>query len=163
MPLLLLQVGADISHVFCTEGAATVIKCYSPELIVHPYLPDSGGGGVGVGGAVWPYLPAALAYALPCSICAPQPPHACCAPPHTHPRTEASPLSMCAGPVQVAGEEQQARQRAAAVQAIEPWLDRFDAVVIGPGLGRDPLVLSTVAEVCGGQGKLGGIRRVHKS
>ncbi len=38
-----LQVGADLSHVFCTEGAATVIKGYSPELIVHPYLPDSGG------------------------------------------------------------------------------------------------------------------------
>ena len=38
-----LQVGADLSHVFCTEGAATVIKSYSPELIVHPYLPDSNG------------------------------------------------------------------------------------------------------------------------
>ena len=33
--------GADLSHTFCTEGAATVIKSYSPELIVHPYLPDS--------------------------------------------------------------------------------------------------------------------------
>ncbi|KAI7842630.1 hypothetical protein COHA_003734 [Chlorella ohadii] len=85
------QIGADISHVFCTEGAATVIKGYSPELIVHPYLPDSS---------------------------------------------------------QQGGEDQaqeQARQQA--VQAIEPWLDRFDAVVIGPGLGRDPLILSTVAEV----------------
>ena len=39
--LLALQVGADLSHTFCTEGAATVIKSYSPELIVHPYLPDS--------------------------------------------------------------------------------------------------------------------------
>ena len=36
-----LQLGSDLSHVFCTEGAATVIKSYSPELIVHPYLPDS--------------------------------------------------------------------------------------------------------------------------
>jgi hypothetical protein len=36
-----LQVGSDLSHVFCTQGAATVIKGYSPELIVHPYLPDS--------------------------------------------------------------------------------------------------------------------------
>ena len=35
------QVGSDLSHVFCTQGAATVIKSYSPELIVHPYLPDS--------------------------------------------------------------------------------------------------------------------------
>lgn len=36
-----MQVGSDLSHVFCTEGAATVIKSYSPELIVHPYLADS--------------------------------------------------------------------------------------------------------------------------
>ncbi len=34
-----------------------------------------------------------------------------------------------------------------AAAAIEPWLDRFDAVLIGPGLGRDPLTLATVAEV----------------
>lgn len=37
----MIQIGADLSHVFCTEGAATVIKSYSPELIVHPYLADS--------------------------------------------------------------------------------------------------------------------------
>lgn len=41
LSLATLQVGADLSHVFCTEGAATVIKSYSPELIVHPYLPDT--------------------------------------------------------------------------------------------------------------------------
>ena len=34
-----------------------------------------------------------------------------------------------------------------AVRDIGQWLDRFDAVVIGPGLGRDHFVLSTVAEV----------------
>ena len=34
-----LQVGADLAHVFCTESASQVIKSYSPELIVHPYLP----------------------------------------------------------------------------------------------------------------------------
>ncbi|XP_056145267.1 ATP-dependent (S)-NAD(P)H-hydrate dehydratase isoform X1 [Lampris incognitus] len=33
-----LKVGADLSHVFCTREAATVIKSYSPELIVHPVL-----------------------------------------------------------------------------------------------------------------------------
>ncbi|EFN55939.1 hypothetical protein CHLNCDRAFT_57702 [Chlorella variabilis] len=81
------QIGADLSHVFCTEGAATVIKGYSPELIVHPYLPDGRG-------------------------------------------------SQEPGP--------QVRE---AVAAIEPWLDRFDAVLVGPGLGRDPLILFTVAEV----------------
>ena len=30
--------GADLSHVFCTQEAAPVIKAYSPELIVHPVL-----------------------------------------------------------------------------------------------------------------------------
>jgi len=35
-----LKVGADLSHVFCTRGAAPVIKSYSPELIVHPYLQE---------------------------------------------------------------------------------------------------------------------------
>uniref|UniRef100_A0A6I8SEW9 ATP-dependent (S)-NAD(P)H-hydrate dehydratase n=1 Tax=Xenopus tropicalis TaxID=8364 RepID=A0A6I8SEW9_XENTR len=33
-----LKVGADLSQVFCTKDAATVIKSYSPELIVHPVL-----------------------------------------------------------------------------------------------------------------------------
>lgn len=33
--------GADISHVFCAPGAGPVIKAYSPELIVHPYLCES--------------------------------------------------------------------------------------------------------------------------
>lgn len=34
------QVGADLSHVFCTSDSATVIKSYSPDLIVHPVLDD---------------------------------------------------------------------------------------------------------------------------
>lgn len=33
-----LKVGADLVHVFCTQSAATVIKSYSPDLIVHPLL-----------------------------------------------------------------------------------------------------------------------------
>ncbi|XP_075056113.1 ATP-dependent (S)-NAD(P)H-hydrate dehydratase isoform X1 [Mixophyes fleayi] len=33
-----LKVGADLSQVFCTKDAASVIKSYSPELIVHPVL-----------------------------------------------------------------------------------------------------------------------------
>ncbi|XP_048779001.1 ATP-dependent (S)-NAD(P)H-hydrate dehydratase-like isoform X2 [Ostrea edulis] len=33
-----LKLGCDLSYVFCTEGAATAIKSYSPELIVLPYL-----------------------------------------------------------------------------------------------------------------------------
>lgn len=30
--------GCDLTHVICDKGAATVIKSYSPNLMVHPYL-----------------------------------------------------------------------------------------------------------------------------
>ncbi|XP_038863055.1 ATP-dependent (S)-NAD(P)H-hydrate dehydratase-like isoform X1 [Salvelinus namaycush] len=71
-----LKVGADLSHVFCTKTAATVIKSYSPELIVHPVLdsPD-------------------------------------------------------------------------AVEEIEKWLPRLHCLVVGPGLGRDEMLLKNAKEV----------------
>lgn len=34
--------GCDLTHVICEQNAATVIKSYSPNLMVHPYLVDSG-------------------------------------------------------------------------------------------------------------------------
>jgi hypothetical protein len=37
----LLLKGGDLAHVFCTAGAATVIKSYSPEIIVYPVLHES--------------------------------------------------------------------------------------------------------------------------
>ncbi|KAJ2720487.1 hypothetical protein GGI07_004570 [Coemansia sp. Benny D115] len=33
-----MRLGVDISHVVCEKDAAVVIKGYSPDLIVHPYL-----------------------------------------------------------------------------------------------------------------------------
>ncbi|KAI7900938.1 Ribokinase-like protein [Cokeromyces recurvatus] len=33
-----MKVGVDLCHIFCEPGAGTVIKSYSPDLIVHPYL-----------------------------------------------------------------------------------------------------------------------------
>lgn len=87
-----LKVGADLSHVFCTPGAAAVIKTYSPELIVHPYLPDTADD-------------------------------------------------------EGAGIEEGGRLRDRAVSAVLKWLDRFDVLVVGPGLGRDDVVLSTVASI----------------
>ncbi|KAL8605695.1 hypothetical protein ACOMHN_064832 [Nucella lapillus] len=71
-----LRAGADLSHVFCTRDAASVIKSYSPELIVHPILD---------------------------------------------------------------GEN--------AVSEFEKWLPRLHTLVVGPGLGRDPEILKTVAVV----------------
>lgn len=33
-----LKFGADLVHIFCPQSASIPIKCYSPELIVHPLL-----------------------------------------------------------------------------------------------------------------------------
>lgn len=71
-----LKAGADLSHVFCTKDAATVIKSYSPELIVHPVLDSPN-----------------------------------------------------------------------AVEEIEKWLPRLHGLVVGPGLGREDLLLKTTKEV----------------
>eukprot|EP00794_Sanderia_malayensis_P007191 gene7191-7997_t len=35
-----LRIGAELSHVFCTEAAGIPIKTYSPDLIVHPMLDE---------------------------------------------------------------------------------------------------------------------------
>lgn len=34
--------GCDLTHVICEKSAATVIKSYTPNLMVHPYLRDNG-------------------------------------------------------------------------------------------------------------------------
>ena len=38
-----LRAGADLAHVFCTPAAAAPLKGYSPELIMHPDLPEGAG------------------------------------------------------------------------------------------------------------------------
>ncbi|KAK1148681.1 hypothetical protein N8T08_008566 [Aspergillus melleus] len=35
------KLGCDMSHVICERSAATVVKTYSPDLMVHPILPSS--------------------------------------------------------------------------------------------------------------------------
>src|SRR4051812_19059908 len=35
-----LKSGADLAHIFCHKEAATAIKSYSPEIIVHPGFED---------------------------------------------------------------------------------------------------------------------------
>lgn len=37
--------GCDLSHIICEKNAATVIKLYLPDLMVHPYLLDSNNNG----------------------------------------------------------------------------------------------------------------------
>ncbi|EAY08865.1 carbohydrate kinase, putative [Trichomonas vaginalis G3] len=36
----ILRAGGDLSHIFCMKSAATAIKSYAPETIVHPALPE---------------------------------------------------------------------------------------------------------------------------
>lgn len=71
----------DLVHVVCHEAAGTAIKCYSPDLIVHPLI---------------------------------------------HP--EASPTSLHTH--------------------LQHLLSRSDAVIVGPGLGRDALMLGFGQAIC---------------
>uniref|UniRef100_A0A7I4EBX6 ATP-dependent (S)-NAD(P)H-hydrate dehydratase n=1 Tax=Physcomitrium patens TaxID=3218 RepID=A0A7I4EBX6_PHYPA len=87
-----LKMGADLAHVFCTSGAATVIKSYSPELIVHPVLHES----------------------------------------------------YDVGEI---GEEEISGLKDKVLAEVGKWLQRFDCIVIGPGLGRDPILLDCVAAI----------------
>ncbi|KAL6293356.1 hypothetical protein ACE6H2_001498 [Prunus campanulata] len=84
-----LKIGADLSHVFCTKDAASVIKSYSPELIVHPVLEES--------------------YSV---------------------RDDEK--GVISGKV---------------LAEVDKWLERFDCLVIGPGLGRDPFLLDCVSKI----------------
>ncbi len=55
LPAAPAQVGADLSHVFCSVAAAPTIKQYSPDLLVHPYFMQAGeliGGAAAAGGKV---------------------------------------------------------------------------------------------------------------
>ncbi|AEO66187.1 82515d63-e0a3-44f2-aae8-e9c6654b2770 [Thermothielavioides terrestris] len=89
------RLGCDMSHVICTPSAATVIKSYSPNLMVHPLM-------------------------------------------------RSSPSSTSAPVTSSSGADTDAQQIAA---RIVPMLDRLHVLVIGPGLGRDPLMQDTCALV----------------
>lgn len=79
------------SHVICTPGAASVIKTYSPNLMVHPLMRQS-------------------------------------------PSSTEDSKSPDADPDQISA-------------SIVEMLPRLHVLVIGPGLGRDPLMQETVARV----------------
>ncbi|OHW96232.1 carbohydrate kinase [Colletotrichum incanum] len=87
------RLGCDMSHVICTPGAASVIKTYSPNLMVHPLMRQT-----------------------PSDVAPSGSKDA-----HTDAKEIAGPI-------------------------IE-MLSRLHVLVIGPGLGRDPLMQDTVARV----------------
>ncbi|CAL8081955.1 unnamed protein product [Prunus armeniaca] len=84
-----LKIGADLSHVFCTKDAASVIKSYSPELIVHPVLEESYG-------------------------------------------VRDDEKRVISGKI---------------LAEVAKWMERFDCLVVGPGLGRDPFLLDCVSKI----------------
>ncbi|KQJ88687.1 ATP-dependent (S)-NAD(P)H-hydrate dehydratase isoform X1 [Brachypodium distachyon] len=84
-----LKVGADLSHVFCTKDAATVIKSYSPELIVHPILEES--------------------YSV--------------------------------------RDDERESVSSIILTEVTKWMERFDCIVVGPGLGRDSFLLNCVSNI----------------
>ncbi|KAK0377331.1 carbohydrate kinase [Colletotrichum melonis] len=83
------RLGCDMSHVICTPGAASVIKTYSPNLMVHPLMRQT---------------------------------------PSDAAEAAAADSEKISGP-------------------IIDMLARLHVLVIGPGLGRDPLMQETVARV----------------
>ncbi|KAK4216985.1 H-hydrate dehydratase [Rhypophila decipiens] len=89
------RLGCDMSHVICTPTASTVIKSYSPNLMVHPLM-----------------------------------------------RSSPESLSSTTSP----GDDTETNPDKIASRII-PLLDRLHVLVIGPGLGRDPLMQETVARV----------------
>ncbi|XP_064359999.1 ATP-dependent (S)-NAD(P)H-hydrate dehydratase isoform X2 [Dromaius novaehollandiae] len=137
-----LKVGADLSHVFCTKDAATVIKSYSPELIVHPVLlylhheqAISGCGGKRNElygnchvNTVSPWLKRsreAAPFKQKLNFSSLSRGAASGLLPSSG--VSLSPVPLCDSPN--------------AVHEVEKWLPRLHSVVIGPGLGRDDTLL----------------------
>ncbi|GJN06788.1 hypothetical protein PR202_ga24549 [Eleusine coracana subsp. coracana] len=93
-----LKIGADLSHVFCTKDAATVIKSYSPELIVHPILEES--------------------YSV--------------------------------------RDDERGSVSSKILIEVAKWMERFDCIVVGPGLGRDSFLLDGLFLVTNNPGLVEG-------
>ena len=112
-----LKTGADLVWIICSMNAGIPIKAYSPELIVHPLLPDSrtlssstinsnlGISQLNVQGDVQ--------------------------------TTSSSSIPSSTSSILINQ----------ALQSFQELLNRLDTVVIGPGLGRDKLTLETVEQI----------------
>ncbi|AEO53824.1 hypothetical protein MYCTH_2295666 [Thermothelomyces thermophilus ATCC 42464] len=96
------RLGCDMSHVICTPTAATVIKSYSPNLMVHPLMRSS-------------------------------------------PSSPGNPSSSSSASAASASSGDTDATEIA--NRIIPLLDRLHVLVVGPGLGRDPLMQDTCARV----------------
>jgi ATP-dependent NAD(P)H-hydrate dehydratase len=113
-----LKTGCDVVHVFCTPSAAPVIKSYSPEIIAHPYV-----------------------FARDLAL-----------------RNDANDAELRIndrsgsnyddhGALLLALPSNERAVFEEGVRKTERWLRNMDAVVIGPGLGRDVLAVAFAREI----------------
>ncbi|XP_037497405.1 ATP-dependent (S)-NAD(P)H-hydrate dehydratase isoform X2 [Jatropha curcas] len=119
-----LKIGADLSHVFCTKDAAPVIKSYSPELIVHPILEES----YNVG-----YFSLLSLDMYPYSLC--------------YIAIVAEQNADFYGEPHASRDGDKKYMSDKVVAEVDKWMERFDCLVVGPGLGRDPFLLDCVSEI----------------
>ncbi|EMG50271.1 hypothetical protein SBY92_003615 [Candida maltosa Xu316] len=107
-------VGADLSHVICEKAAAPVIKSYSPDLMVHPYLLDLDN----------PIL--------------------------NIPDNEINDLRKIPLEELVKKNDNAVLNKIIddlVLPKITSLLNRIDIVVVGPGFGRDPLMLKSLIRI----------------
>lgn len=106
-------VGADLSHVVCERQAASVIKGYLPDLMVHPYLFSTDN-------------PAVERFALR----------------EVWDKIAQAPLAEALESREVSNVVEQH-----ILPKVMGLVSRLDAFVVGPGFGRDPLMLHTLMRV----------------
>lgn len=107
--------GADLSHIVCEKLASPVLKLYSPDLMVHPYL--------------YELLNPEMGSHLTAGEIA-----------------ELRKLTV----EEVVGQRQRRLDEVideTILPRIVRLLTRIDVVVIGPGFGRDPLMLKTLVKI----------------
>lgn len=106
-------VGADLSHIVCEKLAAPIIKGYSPDLMVHPYLYDS------MNPEVERFAPRELWEKL-----------------------QAKPLEEA-----LEMEDLDAVIEKHILPKVMKLVERIDMFIVGPGFGRDPLMLKTLIRI----------------
>lgn len=107
--------GADLSHIICEKMASPVLKLYSPDLMVHPYLYELQS----------PEMKEHLS------------------------KNEVDALLRLTVEDVVVKDQRQLDEiiEDVILPKIVGLLERIDIVVIGPGFGRDPLMLKTLVKI----------------
>ncbi|KAK6203336.1 Ribokinase-like protein [Scheffersomyces amazonensis] len=106
-------IGADLSHVICEKVAAPIIKSYSPDLMIHPYLFDLNNPEIQL--------------------------------------TTDEVDDILKIPIEKLIDSNQPKLTSIidkkVLPKIQKLLERTDLVVVGPGFGRDPLMLKSLIRI----------------